>query len=509
MLRLLGAAWLLGLPAFSRAAPESAPRLVPSWIAALDRSDRAVLVWIHDHRFASVRVYRSTPGAQPEFKLIGETRESTFEDTRVVAGGVYRYRLTAVDARGREGPPSQEMGVRIAAKVVRRPPVKPVWMGYLPVGNGVTLKWAEQEGADVIAYNIYRRTPPGTEFTLVSSAKGTSFTDTGLQPGQPVIYAITALDSTFVETPFSEELSVTYVPYQAPATPGPTWRLRRTRLVAMVTRADQPLLRPADVAVGPLSGSVYLADSGRNRIFVFNANGEFVRSIGGGAGGPSELRRVTGLGMGRDETVYAVDPGQAAVFAFGSQGGAGRRIPVPGSAPAAPGLVDCAVGGDGGLFVVDNANHTVLLPGRWGGPAGFGSAGFGAGEFSAPTFCSTDAEGNLYVADTLNARVQVFSGAGEFVRAFGRSRRGPGGMLRPKGVAVAANGEVYVADSWQNSIQVFSGTGQLVAILADESGAPLDLGSPNGISLGAGNRIYIAERLSARLQIREILDEAP
>jgi DNA-binding beta-propeller fold protein YncE len=81
-------------------------------------------------------------------------------------------------------------------------------------------------------------------------------------------------------------------------------------------------------------------------------------------------------------------------------------------------------------------------------------------------------------------------------------------MLRPKGVAVAPNGEIYVADSWQNSVQVFAATGEHLAVLTDERGTPLDLGSPNGIALGSGNRIYIAERLSARLQIRQIIDEA-
>ena len=46
-----------------------------------------------------------------------------------------------------------------------------------------------------------------------------------------------------------------------------------------------------------------------------------------------------------------------------------------------------------------------------------------------------------------------------------------------------------------------------VMIHSIEAGRPLDLGSPNGVALGPGNRVYIAERLSARLQIREIIDE--
>jgi DNA-binding beta-propeller fold protein YncE len=372
------------------------------------------------------------------------------------------------------------------------------------------LKWGEQEGADVIAYNLYRKAPPTNTFGLVNSVTGTTFTDTALEPGKPAVYAVTALDSSFVETAFSAELPVVRAPKSVDelGAAGLKWQLRRTRLIAMVTSGDQPFSRPADVAVGPVSGDVYVADSGRNRIFVFNARGGFQRTIGAGGGGASAFQRVIGLGVDRDETVYAVDAGRGDIFAFGSQGGEGRRLPIAARTGRVRGLADCAVGANGKLFVVDNSNDEVLHSGRSGAVGAFGASGFRPGELAAPTFCATDDAGNFYVADTLNARVQIFSGAGEFMRAFGRGRRGAGGMLRPKGVAVAANGEIYVADSWQNSVQVFAATGQHLAVLADENGNALDLGSPNGVALGAGNMIYIAERLSARLQIREIMDEA-
>ena len=505
VIRLFGAACLLCLTAHSWAVPSSSSGPVPKWISATGRGDRALLAWVRDDRAAAVRIYRTTPGPA-EFKLVGESREGAFADADVLPGGIYRYRLTAVDASGKEGAPSSEVTVRIVAD--QQPPTPPVWLGYLSTSRGVQLKWGEQEGADVIAYNIYRKVPPETTFGLLGSAMGTSFTDSGVEPGKPVVYAVTALASSFLETPLSEELPVVYARYPSEGAPASKWRPRRTRLVALVDGGDQPFFRPADVAVGPVSGNVYVADSGRNRIFVFNPHGVFVRSIGAAAGDPSAFRRVIGLGVDREETVYAVDAGRGAVFAFGSQGGVGRRLPLASRGRREAGLVDCAAADDGGLLVVDNSNDLVLRADRSGAVSAWGAGGVGPGEVSAPTFCATDAEGRLYIADSLNARVQVFTSRGEFVRAFGLSRRGFGGMLRPKGVAVAPNGEIYVADSWQNSVQVFAPTGEHLAVLTDEKGVPLDLGSPNGIALGAGNKIYIAERLSARLQIREIIDEA-
>lgn len=511
--RLLGAALFLAGAAWPGIAAQdkSPPLPAPQWVGATDRGGKAVLTWIRDPRIPQVRIYRSSPGPQRVFVPIKDTRDNTFTDTAVALGQTYHYRLVALGVDGKEGPPSREISVRIAA-VTAKQPAPPSWEGYLAIENGVGLKWGEQEGADVIAYNIYRKSPPDTEFQLVASVRGTSYADTGLDPGRLYIYALTALDSSFKETAFSPELTVKYQPEPAPLEKGkkaePVWRLRRTRLVAMITGGTVPFLRPVDVGLGPVTGNIYLADSGRNRVFVFNAKGEFLRFLGGAAGSLTAFRRLLGITVDRMENIYAVDSGQATVLTFSHQGGSGRRIEIPRPIrPAAPGLIDCAVGADGRVFIVDNTNNRVSLVGREGSGSVFGTEGYRAGEFSAPTFCATDAGGYFYVADSLNARVQVFTASGEFVLAFGRYQRGVGGLGRPKGIALQENGEIYVADSWQNTVQVFDPAGEFLALLADENGVPLDLGSPNGIALGPGNRIYIAERLTSRLQIREILPD--
>jgi DNA-binding beta-propeller fold protein YncE len=509
VIALLGASWLLRASPGAGADPEP-PLPAPQWVRAVDRAGKVWLTWIPDPRFAAVRVYRSQAEGRGVFVPIGEVRGNSFTDETAPPGASYRYRLTAIGPDKREGRPSSELIVTVSAL---KPPSPPVWEGYFPLEGGVGLKWNRQEGADILVYNVYRRSPPETEYQLIGSTAGTGFLDTAAAPNRPYVYVLTALDSGFRETPFSAELPVVPGPPRpAEARKEPQladWQPRRTRLVAIVTRGDQTLLRPADVAVGPRTGNVYLTDSGRGRVYVFGPRGDFLRAIGGAPGTAAALRRVIGVAVDADERVYAVDAAREAVLAYGSAEGGGQpvELPMP-PRKRAPGLADCVAGGDGRLYVVDNANNRVLVAGGAQGPAVLGSAGFGPGEFSAPTFGALDADGNLYVADTLNARIQVFSPAGEFLRFFGRPARGPAIMGRPKGLAVGRNGEVYVADSWLNTILVFEPSGKPLAVLVDEEGRPLDLGSPNGIALGADNRIYIAERLSGRLQIREILDGA-
>jgi DNA-binding beta-propeller fold protein YncE len=480
----------------------------PQWVSGTDARGKVLLVWIRNPAFASVRVHRREEGSAEPFRPLAQTKANSWTDETVQPGRSYLYRLSGIAPDGREGRPSAELVVRVGV-VTLRPPAPPDWEGYLPVEDGVQLRWNARPGEDVIAWNIYRRSPPETEFRLVGSARGTVYRDTGLEPERTYVYALTALDSSFRETPFSSEITV--VLRRAPARPDrrppAAWVVRRTKLVALVGGGkDLPFERPADVAVGPVSGSVYVADSSRNLVFVFSAEGVFQRALGLGETGGRTFKNLLGVATDREENLYVVDAGAGAVWAFPPREGPVRRVNPAGTAGETTGLIDAAVGPDGRVFVVDNYNNRVAILGGAGPMRSFGQAGAKGGEFSAPTFCALDKAGNLFVADCLNARVQVFAGGGEFVRFFGSADRGPGGFGRPKGVAVGAGGEVYVADSWLNTVQVFDAEGRFVAILGDDKGRPLDLGSPNGVALGPGNRVYVAERLAARLQIRELID---
>ena len=492
--------------------PQGVGLPAPQWVGGTDVRGKAQLTWIHTNVFKVVRVFRRDDGSMSVFRLLAETQNNFWLDETVQPGRTYRYRLAGVGSDDLEGRPSAELVVRISV-VARRVPAVPEWDGYLVIEGGVGLKWSAREGEDVIAWNIYRRIPPETQFQLVGSSRGTSYFDTGLAPDRQYVYVLTALDSDFHETPFSRELVVgVNKPQQplpeAPRLPAVAWRVRRTRLVALVGSAgDLPFERPADVAVGPLSGNVYVADSGRNLVFVLSPQGTFLRTIGANLDGSSSFKNVLGLATDRDENIYCVDAGAGAIQVFTSLGRMFRRVIPPSRLRGgATGLIDAAIGPDGRIYVVDNFNNQISTIVSDGSSQFFGKAGAEPGDFMAPTFCAVDAAGNLFVADCLNARVQVFAGSGEFVRAFGVAESGPGGFGRPKGVAVNAAGEVYVADSWLNTIQVFDAEGRFVAILGDEAGRPLDLGSPNGVALGPNNRVYVAERLAARLQIRELID---
>ena len=92
----------------------------------------------------------------------------------------------------------------------------------------------------------------------------------------------------------------------------------------------------------------------------------------------------------------------------------------------------------------------------------WGSLGTANGQFDQPFGVATDQAGNVYVADTLNHRIQKFSAAGAFITKWGTLGTGAGQFNEPRAVAVGPSGSVYVADARNNRVQQFTSSGVFV-----------------------------------------------
>jgi len=148
--------------------------------------------------------------------------------------------------------------------------------------------------------------------------------------------------------------------------------------------------------------------------------------------------------------------------------------------------VALAVGPDGNVYITDLSQRVTMIS-----PAGkvlrrWGKHGSGPGEFD---FVSADPtapaavqgqiaagpDGIVYVSDSGNGRVQVFTPRGRFVRQFGSFGNEKGQFLRPFHLAVDAIGNVYVADDQAGTLSKFSPAGKVLWMIGSGVSSDPDL----------------------------------
>lgn len=129
-----------------------------------------------------------------------------------------------------------------------------------------------------------------------------------------------------------------------------------------------------------------------------------------------------------------------------------------------------------------------------------GSFGHDPGELNRAEGICVDASDTLYVADSCNHRVQVFSADGEFLRAYGRSGTGPGEMSYPYDIRVDAEGRQFVCEFGNSRIQVFNQHDEVVEIIGGSGRDPGEFNNPWSIALDSRGNLIVADSLNHRVQ---------
>ena len=148
--------------------------------------------------------------------------------------------------------------------------------------------------------------------------------------------------------------------------------------------------------------------------------------------------------------------------------------------------VALAIGPDGNLYVTDLSQRvTVISPAgkvmrRWGKPGTApGEFKFIGGDPTTPANVNgkitVGRNGMVYVSDSGNARVQVFSPQGRFIRQFGSLGSGKGQFLSPGDLVVDGSGNLYVADDQSQTLAKFSPTGKVIWQIGGSSSSDQDL----------------------------------
>jgi DNA-binding beta-propeller fold protein YncE len=290
------------------------------------------------------------------------------------------------------------------------------------------------------------------------------------------------------------------------------WMDRLAGVASGETRANKPrfqLITPYGVAVDS-KGNLYVADSKVSAIFIFNTETKDVELIKNGT--DARFGLVTGLAIDDSDRLFVADSKLRRVLVFDSK----HKV---------EGSIDEGMLDPGGLaiddenrflYVADAKLDQVLVYDadppykllRAMGTSGKAHALTTPGDFAMPTNVAVDKDGNLYVSDTLNDRVEIFDADGRFVRAFGKPGDGPGYFARPKGIAIDGDGHVWVADAVQDRVQVFTPEGHLLIWMGEHGILPGQFRSIAGLTIDKKNRVFTSEQFPGRVQMFQYVSDS-
>jgi predicted membrane-bound mannosyltransferase/DNA-binding beta-propeller fold protein YncE len=175
------------------------------------------------------------------------------------------------------------------------------------------------------------------------------------------------------------------------------------------------------------------------------------------------------------------------------------------------------VDASGNIYVADSGNNRVQVFDSKGTPlrqwgttckldTGEGCVGDGRGQFNEPWGIAVDAGGNVYVSDTWNHRVQKFDRDGNFVTMWGQfgSTGGelgqPGLFYGPRALAVGQDGNIYVMDTGNKRIQEFSADGDFIAQYGGSGVVEGRFDEPVGLAQDGDGNWYVADTWNMRIQ---------
>ena len=221
------------------------------------------------------------------------------------------------------------------------------------------------------------------------------------------------------------------------------------------------------------AGNIYVSEEGNNRVQIFDAQGQNPQTFGQFGSAAGDFNEPFGIAVNSNADIFVADSRNHRIQVFE--------------------LVDAdyshklTIGSFGRTFADINCNTNE--------PDAIEPCD---GQFWVPHDVDFDSNGNIYVLDTFNGRIQKFDSAGNFLLKWGGETCGalnpalscttPGNFLLARSFAIH-NDLIYVPD--QERVQIFNTDGMLLSTLNISPILTGGAGFPLHLELDSMGRIYV------------------
>lgn len=276
------------------------------------------------------------------------------------------------------------------------------------------------------------------------------------------------------------------------------------RILTGQVRTGVGMGKPFGVAVH--KGRVFVSDTLRRMVMVFDKPAAKYFEIGTST--PGELFKPMGLDVDSNGNLYVCDASMKHVLVYNRDGKYLRTIGKPEYFSRPAGLTVNPQGTK--VFVVDTGGvksdkHRIVVFDAQTGTFLYtiSKRGSAAGELNLPREATIAADGNLYVVDGGNFRIQVFTQEGKYLRTFGSIGRRSGQFSRPKGIGSDKRGNIYIVDTAFGNFQIFNPKGQLLLDVGSRNSqpGPGHFMLPAGLTVDEDGRVYMVDQYFKKVDI--------
>ena len=219
-------------------------------------------------------------------------------------------------------------------------------------------------------------------------------------------------------------------------------------------------------------------------------NWYFMNSMGSSGSSTGQFLFATGITISPSNEVFITDSTRKKVLVFDTESNFIREWGVAGFGPGEFGTPrEISISTNGNVYIVDSAHDKVLVFDYQGSFLfDWGPGNSGILNLTNPRGIALSTNNEIYVTDNGNHRIVVYDANGTFIREWGAAGTVPGNTTDPTGITAGPNGHIYVCGQNGGTVKKYTPNGDYIRTITDGGG-----GQALGVYVAEDGLIYVCD----------------